>query len=102
TTTAPRDYTLSLHDALPILVKNVARTDTRAACCMLWVDHDRVAPPQLDHQFLDPDGGARVESQARRSMPHDHAHHSAASQGCATDRKSTRLNSSHRTISYAV
>src|SRR5258708_14133625 len=60
-------YTLSLHDALPILVDRV-----RAG-----------APPQIrvHHVALDRPGPI---------------------QGDMVDRKSTRLNSSHQIISYAV
>src|SRR5437762_10540119 len=54
-------YTLSLHDALPILANHLER-------------RHRVAMGEFDEMFL----------------------------AVAPDRKSTRLNSSHRCISYAV
>src|SRR2546427_10845886 len=56
-------YTLSLHDALPILT-----------------DKDWLELVVYDHHRLDPDGSYALSS----------------------DRKSTRLNSSHSQISYAV
>src|SRR5690348_17534555 len=64
-------YTLSLHDALPILVN-----ETLAA--NLWAGED-----PLGRDIL-------LEGRAVRVV------------GVAIDRKSTRLNSSHPSISYAV
>src|SRR5207248_10672263 len=64
-------YTLSLHDALPILVRPVGG--------MLGVAR-RV-------QFLE-EAMNQLDLKGRNAI--------------ITDRKSTRLNSSHRTISYAV
>src|SRR5437762_5711015 len=60
-------YTLSLHDALPILLRH------------------GVGQGRADHRVLRPE-------------PLD----AAATAGAVQDRKSTRLNSSHRCISYAV
>src|SRR5438128_8106168 len=68
-------YTLSLHDALPIFRRH--RGDRAGR---------RVRAPQLLHD----DAGGRDE---RLAVARDH--------GCR-DRKSTRLNSSHGSISYAV
>src|SRR3712207_7110151 len=70
-------YTLSLHDALPIshgVVRGDRAVDERPA---------RPAPVELD-QLLE---GARLLPEA---------------EDVALDRKSTRLNSSHANISYAV
>src|SRR5437867_4714327 len=68
-------YTLSLHDALPISQGSPGRRARSAALAGL--------PTQ-------PSGGdPRLAQRADRG-------------GGAADRKSTRLNSSHRTISYAV
>src|SRR3712207_8845736 len=68
-------YTLSLHDALPI------------SCAREPEEHRRVA------------GGAAelgvLEAGARRGQ-------AGALEGAGADRKSTRLNSSHANISYAV
>src|SRR3712207_9464507 len=80
-------YTLSLHDALPIY-----RSPNQS-----------VEPPGVVLDRQNPDisepGLARVAAQGRR------AHHRAGAGrrrlGHA-DRKSTRLNSSHANISYAV
>src|SRR5438132_6962414 len=74
-------YTLSLHDALPISRGHAARP----AGGELRV---RVPVPRR----LDGIGGRRA-LQARRGLLHP---------GTAADRKSTRLNSSHTVISYAV
>src|SRR2546430_10242932 len=73
-------YTLSLHDALPI-----------------W-NHDvvdgREKLPMVRDLVLDVRGIERVASQL--------AHEVAFVRGLVADRKSTRLNSSHSQISYAV
>src|SRR5438309_4101502 len=71
-------YTLSLHDALPISVGEVQRHGALGAGCQ---------------QVLE----AHVGEGA--------AHHHlvvAAARAVGVDRKSTRLNSSHSSISYAV
>src|SRR2546427_9290083 len=69
-------YTLSLHDALPI-------------------SHRR--------RLREPDGGAGP-GDVRRPVPHSRASvlHDPVSRRMSRDRKSTRLNSSHSQISYAV
>src|SRR2546430_15369289 len=69
-------YTLSLHDALPIYV--LEREDQRAR--QQWVDLLRV--------------GALAEHRRERVVK--------LFEACVQDRKSTRLNSSHSQISYAV
>src|SRR2546426_9362981 len=70
-------YTLSLHDALPIWPKPIADWSTLAARPRDLAGHDspRIAVP---------------------------GPHSAPSPSPVRDRKSTRLNSSHLVISYAV
>src|SRR3712207_8955731 len=72
-------YTLSLHDALPILIC-LPRASVTVTC----------APPA--------GAGAAGVPAGASVVPH------AASTSAATaaDRKSTRLNSSHANISYAV
>src|SRR5438034_9724327 len=72
-TATPEIYTLSLHDALPICSPAPAPRCT-------WRDHPH-API---------DTAANGRRAWRRSTPH------------RSDRKSTRLNSSHTVISYAV
>src|SRR5207248_10385035 len=68
-------YTLSLHVALPIWLKFALSTSASAcAACRAWIlDRTRLSDPVIE------------------PPPWDEG-----------DRKSTRLNSSHRTISYAV
>src|SRR3712207_8695311 len=72
-------YTLSLHDALPIL--HIFREGAR--CCPA------------------PTSAARRLTSPIRAAGSPHVAHCAGSPG-ARDRKSTRLNSSHANISYAV
>src|SRR3712207_7433147 len=78
-------YTLSLHDALPIC-ELVAR-DVREP-----VDVGIVAHPPVPV----------AATQPGRLDPHDGAVPSRLGVGQGLDRKSTRLNSSHANISYAV
>src|SRR5204863_10148934 len=81
-----RIYTLSLHDALPISRVRATRHQEGA----------RV----LDHQPAGLHGdGARRRRLGGGDLPLVHARHPGAD---AEDRKSTRLNSSHVEISYAV
>src|SRR3712207_8752797 len=81
-------YTLSLHDALPILllVGEPLHGDDRAEDLLL---HQLVVLPQPGH-----DG--RLDVEAAVADP------AAAGGDLGVDRKSTRLNSSHANISYAV
>src|SRR3712207_7398180 len=74
-------YTLSLHDALPI-------SD--------WLEN---LVGCLQEQGLDAVGGATRPANALRFIPEYCGHRRLMSQ---PDRKSTRLNSSHANISYAV
>src|SRR3712207_9102623 len=74
-------YTLSLHDALPIYAADHAAPQLRRL-------GDRVDPRDA--------GDARVLRRARHRRGH------RARLGRPRDRKSTRLNSSHANISYAV
>src|SRR5205809_6156050 len=71
-TATPEIYTLSLHDALPIYSQHVTESDVRAM-------RERVGAPPIKADGEE-GGGAPTRS----------------------DRKSTRLNSSHGYISYAV
>src|SRR5260221_10798313 len=71
-------YTLSLHDALPIYE--------------FWKRQNRLG--------IDPDSTSfKLREERERESQVDH---SANQAGAAGDRKSTRLNSSHTVISYAV
>src|SRR3712207_9260657 len=87
--TAPTEiYTLSLHDALPI--------------SLMLRDPEHTAAEDRAHQRVDHhvQRGAAVPldvapGQADRHQPHQDRHPEP-------DRKSTRLNSSHANISYAV
>src|SRR5258708_18202900 len=72
-------YTLSLHDALPISAA--------------------VPASRRSSQFLVPQNAA---GQTRHAPPHSTGSAPRLSCGILRDRKSTRLNSSHQIISYAV
>src|SRR3712207_6940406 len=75
-------YTLSLHDALPIFIPTAS-------------DRDRSG--------LSPSGPSLFHNGDRRRRERTEAHRSTAKAvGIIRDRKSTRLNSSHANISYAV
>src|SRR5256885_11535121 len=76
-------YTLSLHDALPISYRaaGLRQDDDRGEACIAGAPGR--APAACRRARPPPSGG-------RRSTAH------------AGDRKSTRLNSSHLVISYAV
>src|SRR3712207_7344901 len=79
-------YTLSLHDALPIYqLQDAAHVVGRslAQFLQLLVDHHRA------------DAVVHVDLQQERSVHRER-------NDVAADRKSTRLNSSHANISYAV
>src|SRR5207248_8369311 len=89
-------YTLSLHDALPILPAAAARRD-----------EDRVVRLAVRlggleaHQGRDQTPSLARSSGLPAAVCRPHAGQDAGDRSGA-DRKSTRLNSSHRTISYAV
>src|SRR3712207_8739243 len=75
-------YTLSLHDALPIWCGTVHRLED---CCVL--------------PYVRPRRDAQAPGEPRAQVGEDVAVEVRADQ---EDRKSTRLNSSHANISYAV
>src|SRR5690242_21511157 len=84
TTTTTETYTLSLHDALPISER---RPDRSQRGC----GQPRPQPGQRV-------GRDHSQGQVRRPVPTGQR----AGRGGVRDRKSTRLNSSHMSISYAV
>src|SRR5438876_2263061 len=79
-TATPEIYTLSLHDALPISNRRGGGLRRRR--------QKRPAVAQLLHRAELPVSDGRNHRQAKRRL--------------SEDRKSTRLNSSHPSISYAV
>src|SRR3712207_6864391 len=79
-------YTLSLHDALPIF-DGVIRTHVRILTGM-------ISAPQQTHPF--------VRCELRRVPRRPAAADGSSGSRAVGDRKSTRLNSSHANISYAV
>src|SRR3712207_7456447 len=74
-------YTLSLHDALPILVRLDRRVRVPRPALPAAVEHLHEPHPPLD------------QSPRRQAL---------LPERLGLDRKSTRLNSSHANISYAV
>src|SRR5438309_7027619 len=82
-TAPPQIYTLSLHDALPIF------RSLRAAGQELRGMDERLSQP----------GALRARDHHHRLQQHELREGPARR---AEDRKSTRLNSSHSSISYAV
>src|SRR5437879_2855323 len=90
---------LSLHDALPILAAALLAPDEFAGLAFDALGRAfLVDEGTLEHVgLLDIDVLVIRQHRARRK-PHQRRHQP----GRAVDRKSTRLNSSHRCISYAV
>src|SRR3712207_9080529 len=78
-------YTLSLHDALPILAAGIAEQ----------MEKVRVGDPRDPATDIGP-----LVSLAHRERVHGFVERAVDAGG--SDRKSTRLNSSHANISYAV
>src|SRR5690348_17757846 len=91
-------YTLSLHDALPISREEAGHEGLDAV-------HDA---PEVDVHGVLPVGVRRDGDLTHRGdagVVADDVHGAEAPFGCVgerADRKSTRLNSSHPSISYAV
>src|SRR2546428_6990874 len=86
-TAPPEIYPLSLHDALPILFDTYDGSPLSSACPMRRaLDGSRLKPEHL--LIL----GTRSYNQVELDLV----------VGAGPDRKSTRLNSSHDQISYAV
>src|SRR5689334_23566937 len=86
-------YTLSLHDALPILAEaHVARSDGFEC-----LGEDRAALRKRQATQVAAGEEGRIEDEV-----HDVARLRRVERVLQEDRKSTRLNSSHSSISYAV
>src|SRR5690606_41686630 len=86
---APEFSTLSLHDALPISVESAPAADVDEAAQAAIED---TAPP----------AEAEVEAAAAEPVVEEAPKKKPARRTTRKDRKSTRLNSSHVKISYAV
>src|SRR5207248_10322247 len=98
----PYIYTLSLHDALPILpAALLIRVIVSVVRLNLMLPH-----PIPDRGAIGPGDVPRpdVAPRAGHLLPAHLLirHRPPPKQPAGQDRKSTRLNSSHRTISYAV
>src|SRR5438105_7344210 len=89
-------YTLSLHDALPISAK-----DTKLPRFLL---NRRKSAKSADCIFCLSSRRAQLQNARARGMNHwpSHLHRPRSRVLKLRDRKSTRLNSSHEWISYAV
>src|SRR5258708_32484898 len=81
-------YTLSLHDALPI---------SKSSYILLRIPSDRSGSRRLTQRNLQ-----STVTMLDYQNPQQSRLLAAASRAHGTDRKSTRLNSSHQIISYAV
>src|SRR5688572_27640263 len=95
-------YTLSLHDALPILLENMPAYLTNLQDQVLWLDNWLA-------QFGLGGGASTLQTEASRQFASvgtafigDLVRLLTQVATSALDRKSTRLNSSHSQISYAV
>src|SRR5439155_23519126 len=89
-------YTLSLHDALPISDRSAARGVPGAGAV------DR--PGRVDQPAASPAdrAGGRRRAGAASRLPAGWRAARGSAEPAQRDRKSTRLNSSHVAISYAV
>src|SRR5207248_6784921 len=99
---SPETPTLSLHDALPILAECALREDhqidQRQHRCEFQGDQRR----ETDRKAGATDGPDPFAPDPVGKMPEpDLAGNAEQADDAERDRKSTRLNSSHRTISYA-
>src|SRR5206468_11096926 len=94
-------YTLSLHDALPIWIRNrgAAMSASLAFYSLLSVIPLATFVLSLSAWFL---GSAFARRMLAWQVSETFGHSVAESLRSAQDRKSTRLNSSHDQISYAV
>src|SRR5207248_4144141 len=91
TAPAPTEiYTLSLHDALPISSSRCARYSSSGLVC------------STEKCFLVMPATKRLRSDRLLEAGSNSSGIYTSAPQCLKDRKSTRLNSSHRTISYAV
>src|SRR5690606_41663014 len=91
-------YTLSLHDALPIFPRGPRRRGDRLVA---GLEDEPVGAPALRRARADAPGdvpapGDHPGGRALRAVPEP------VLRASTVDRKSTRLNSSHVKISYAV
>src|SRR5205814_10608890 len=94
-------YTLSLHDALPIWFSPYVTARSARSATVI---------PRRNASFPSsrPKGALYMTStlangRGRQNRSHDSIHHADEARApAAIDRKSTRLNSSHLGISYAV
>src|SRR5690606_41527662 len=87
--TTPETYTLSLHDALPIYVAE-SDTQTVIGAVQEWIEKNEGSVTKVDYW-------------GRRRLAYPiNDFHEGYYVFLQIDRKSTRLNSSHVKISYAV
>src|SRR5207248_10299702 len=89
----PAISTLSLHDALPISQVEPIFLQKRAGHLRCYVCHAERSNNSFRLEKRPPGASFWSEEQSRRNF---------TMLSRLVDRKSTRLNSSHRTISYAV
>src|SRR5207302_7636421 len=95
-------YTLSLHDALPISIGRELNVDA-VLDCRMQRSGDRI---RVTAQLVSAKDGAALwtasfDEKDSESFVLEDSISSQVAQAIASDRKSTRLNSSHVKISYA-
>src|SRR5207248_10593520 len=98
----PQFSTLSLHDALPICVFLTERDLITICITALIACHRSARSPHLGLELFAKPGLIAETSMAAPNEINLRSALNAISDVIQKDRKSTRLNSSHRTISYAV
>src|SRR5699024_12487994 len=86
-------YTLSLHDALPICLRGLRRLRQEIVLRVGVAQGNRIRPQARDRP---------VQLQQGLQLHHRLLPQLCHHRGRRADRKSTRLNSSHVSISYAV
>src|SRR5699024_12405571 len=93
-TSSPASYPLSLHDALPIFVKDLERTMQELQISYNAQDEYNRFMTEIEHNEAEIE---RLEQHLNECLQR-----ADKLQSALEDRKSTRLNSSHVSISYAV
>src|SRR5207253_10251961 len=99
-TTAPS--TLSLHDALPIYTADMPYLNTLATNYGVATNYYANTHPSLNNYFYLTAGRAGTRAPWVRLLADEFPGEVGGDSIASIDRKSTRLNSSHVAISYAV
>src|SRR5207244_11986211 len=95
-TATPKIYTLSLHDALPISVRNAGDDVISRSQTVLRQNATHMRGRSVNHSQ------PRITNRGSQVLHELLIQFDDQQHRVGTDRKSTRLNSSHQIISYAV